>query len=154
MSDVATAMEHNIALPLSGLKCVIPSMKKNHEKIVIPSELNVWPHELKTARALAATGRVVEFIPKSNIAHQRTADVLIDGQKWEFKAPTANNLKAIERNLKRGRWQSSNIIFDSRRMKTLPDKVILREVTKQSSELSGIARLLYVDKHGQVIDVK
>ena len=129
-------------------------MKKDCGKIIIEPDLNVWPHELKTAEVLAASGYIVKFIPKSNIAHQKTADVLIDGLIWEFKAPTADNLKAIERNLKRGRWQSPNIVFDSRRMKALPDKAILREVTKQANALSGIARLLYVNKHGQIIDVK
>ena len=116
--------------------------------------LNVWPHEQKTAEALACAGYVVKFIRQSEIPYEKTADVLINGERWEFKAPTAANLKAIERNLKRGRWQSSCIVFDSRRMKGLPDKAILREVTKRAFEVPHVDKLLYVSKQGSVVDIK
>lgn len=75
------------------------------------------PHELKTAEALAEAGHVVEFVRRSEEKRAKSADALIDGVLWEMKAPTADNLKAIERNLKRGRWQSGSIVFDCRRMK-------------------------------------
>ena len=123
-------------------------------KIIIAAGLNVWDHELRTAEALANAGYTVEFVPESGIAYEKTADTLIDGVPWEFKSPTADNLKAVERNLKRGRWQSENLVFDCRRMKKLPDTAIQREVEKQAFLLSGIKRVLYIDKHGNVIDIK
>ena len=70
------------------------------------------------------------------------------------ESPTAGNLKAVERNLKRGRWQSENIIFDSRRMKKLPNAPIEREVRKQAFAVPRIKRLRYVNKRGQIIDIK
>ncbi len=39
-------------------------------------------------------------------------------------------------------------------MKKVPDEAIQREVRKQSNEVSGISRLLYINKHGKVIDIK
>ncbi len=129
-------------------------MTKHQGKITIEPGANVWPHELKTAQALAEFGFAVHFVKKSEVAYEKTADTFIDGVRWEFKAPTADNLKAIERNLKRGRWQSENIVFDCRRMKKLPDNAIKREVRKQAFTLSGIAKVLYVNKHGKVIDIK
>lgn len=129
-------------------------MTKHQGKIIIAPGLNIWPHEMRTAESLAEARHVVEFVRKSEVDHVKTADTLIDGESWEFKSPTAENLKAVERNLKRGRWQSKNIVFDCRRMKKVPDEAIQREVRKQSNEVSGISRLLYINKHGKVIDIK
>ena len=123
-------------------------------KIIIEPGTNVWEHELRTADALAKAGFIVTFIKKSDIEFEKTADTLIDGFLWEFKSPTADKLKAIERNLKRGRWQSENIVFDSRRMKKIPDHVIEHEVRKQAYTIPRISRLLYVNKHGRIIDIK
>ena len=122
--------------------------------VIIPPDVNVWPHELKTAESLACAGHVVEFVRRSETEHEKTADALVDGEIWEFKAPKSNKLKAVERNLKKGRWQSQNIVFDCRRMKGLPDEVIEREVRSQAHKVGRISRLIYVNKHGQIIDIK
>ena len=102
----------------------------------------------------AAIGKDVEFVRRNEGERMTSADAIIDGLIWEMKAPTADNLKAIERNLKRGRWQSENIIFDCRRMKKVPDAAIEREVRKQAFAIPRIKRLRYVNKHGQVVDIK
>ena len=128
-------------------------MVKRQGKIIIAPGLNIWPHELKTAEALAGAGYVVEFVKKSEIDFEKTADTLIDGIRWEFKSPTSDSLKAIERNLKRGRWQSENIVFDCRRMKKIPDQAIQREVRKQAQCIPGIKRVLFIDRHSKVIDI-
>lgn len=98
---------------------IIGRMTKLQGKITIEPGANIWPHELKTAQALAEGGFDVNFVKKSEVDYEKTADTFIDGAKWELKAPTADNLKAIERNLKRRRWQSENIIFDCRRMRVM-----------------------------------
>ncbi|QOS68842.1 hypothetical protein GS424_002950 [Eggerthella guodeyinii] len=129
-------------------------MGKRIGNIIIPGDVNVWPHESKTAQALARAGYDVEFVKKSDEAYATTADVLIAGRLWEMKSPTASSIKAVERNLKRARWQSGNIIFDSRRMKGLPDAAIERELRKWSSEINGISHVLFVNRHGAVVDIK
>lgn len=129
-------------------------MTKRIGTILIPGDVNVWPHESKTAQALARAGYDVEFVKKSDDPYATTADLLINGEPWEMKSPTASNIKAVERNLKRARWQSGNIIFDSRRMKGLPDAAVERELRKWSTELSGVAHVLFVNRHGAVIDIK
>lgn len=133
---------------------IIQCMNIKQGKIVIEPSTNIWPHELKTATALAKAGYTVTFVRKSEIDYEKTADVLIDEVRWEFKSPTADNLKAIERNLKRARWQSHNIVFDSRRMHRLPESAIRKEVHKQLEKIKGIDKLLYIDNHGNVIDMK
>lgn len=39
-------------------------------------------------------------------------------------------------------------------MKKLPDKAIQRKVRKQAFAISRVSRLLYINKHGEVIAVK
>lgn len=129
-------------------------MQKPVGNITIPGDANVWPHEYQTALALAKSGRSVVFIKKSESDHQSTPDILMDGLTWELKAPTASNIKAVERNLKRGRWQSSRIVFDSRRMKGIPDAAIERELRKHAFALKGIDRVLFVNRRGDVVDIR
>ena len=124
-------------------------------RIIIEPGLNVWPHEFKTAEALAAAGYTVEFIHKSNRPHVQTADVMMDYKRWEFKAPTASQLKAVERNLRRGLSQSVNLVFDSRRFKRVPDSAIERELRVCAfGRIKGLNHLLFVNREGVVIDIK
>lgn len=51
-------------------------MPKPKGKIIIRPGVNVWPHELRTAETLAAVGYTVEFVRKSDVAHQKTPDVI------------------------------------------------------------------------------
>ena len=127
-------------------------MKKNC-KIIIPDGVDVWPHELESAKILIRYGHIVEFLKAIDQKGKQTADCLIDDITWEIKAPKASNLKAVERNLKRGRWQSCRIIFDSRRMKYIPDKAIERELRKRFTEIKEIEKIKFINRHGQVIDI-
>lgn len=42
---------------------------------------------MRTAEALAKAGYVVEFVRKSEIDYEKTADTRFNGEKWEIKAP-------------------------------------------------------------------
>ena len=137
----------------SQLNCYNRRMQKSEGKIIIPSDINVWSHELKTAQTLAALGHTVEFIRKSNRERECSADVFIDNEKWEFKSPTGSTLKVVERNLKKARWQSNNVVFDSRRMKKIPDTAIARELSKWLHEMEGLKRIWFVDHHGIVVEI-
>lgn len=53
-------------------------------KIIIPNGIDIWPHELKTAQALAKSGFTVKFIQSTKIDHNKSPDVLINGLKWEI----------------------------------------------------------------------
>lgn len=132
---------------------IMAAMPNTAGKIIIAAGLNVWDHELRTAEALANAGYTVEFVQKSETDFERTADVLIDGIYWEMKAPKSGKLHMVEQNLRRALRQSPNVIFDSRRMKGLPDSAIERELRKWAKELASLRRLLFVGRHGIVIDM-
>jgi hypothetical protein len=128
--------------------------KKKIGKIIIPGDANVWPHEKVTAKSLALAGHDVEFIKAVNQENIATADVLLDGEKWEIKSPTGAKLSLVEKNLRRGSKQSDGIIFDSRRVKHLPDKAIARELSTQLKFINNVKRIKFVNRHGKVLDIK
>ena len=113
---------------------------KNNGEIRIPAGINVWKYELSTANALAKVGYVVEFLPTKDIKNAKSPDILMNGEKWELKAPKTDKLSAIERNLKRATKQSNNIVIDSRRLRKIHDSTVQ-------------AFLLFVNRKHQVIDI-
>lgn len=129
-------------------------MKKPIGSIKILGDVDVWPHEYRTAVALSRAGFNVTFIKKSDEDREKTPDLLIDGQLWEMKAPKASNARAIDRNLRRALRQSRRIIIDSRRMKDLPDATVERELRKHARDMRSIERLVFVNHRGEVIDIK
>lgn len=130
-------------------------MATREGKIIIQSGANVWPHELKTAEALAAAGYSVEFIRRSEEQRVTSADVIIGGVIWEMKAPKASNMKAVEKNLRKAMDQSDCAIFDSRRMKGIPDHAIERELRIcAAGRVKKLRRLLFVNRKSQVIGIK
>lgn len=129
-------------------------MKQPRGKIIIAPDLNVWPHEYETAKALAMAGMTVEFIRRSEEYRTTSADVIANGLIWKIKAPESDKAKVIEKNLRRALHQSKNVIFDARRMKKLPDMVIEREVRKWCCELRTIKHLIYVNRGGEVCIIK
>lgn len=133
---------------------IMIGMNQPRGKIIIAPDLNVWPHEYETAKALAMAGMTVEFIRRSEEYRTTSADVVIDGAAWEIKAPKAINPKAIERNLRKASHQAANIVFDARRMKGASDAVIERELRNGCAKVKAIKHLIYVTRHGTVIDIQ
>ena len=131
------------------------AQKKAKGTVIIAADANVWEHELATAQTLANEGYTVTFIRKSTKPRQHSADIYIDGIAWEMKSPISPKKKAIEKNLREATEQSNHIIFDARRMKRLPDHAIEQEVRVCAyKRIRKIERLIYVNKHGNVINIK
>lgn len=123
-------------------------------RIVIHNGVHPWPHEIKTAEALSNDGHTVVFISKSEIKHEKSADIFLDDIAYEMKSPTSSRLSAIERNIKKAMSQSMNIIFDSKRMKNVKDSQVLHELKKQLGNNRKIESLLFVDKKRRVHKLK
>lgn len=129
-------------------------VRKHNGEVRIPAEAgDVWEHEILTARALAKAGYIVEFLPAKNHNDSKSPDILMDGAKWEIKAPKTDKMSAIERNLKRATKQSGNIIIDSQRLSKLQDRSIQRFLVKKFKEQKTIKQLLFVNRRRETIDI-
>lgn len=80
--------------------------------------------------------------------------VNVNGMLWEMKSPTADNIRAISRNVRKAMHQSHNIVIDSYRVKRVPDAAIERELRKTVNELRSIRHLKFVNRKREVIDIK
>lgn len=118
-----------------------------------PAGINVWRHELLTADALATAGYIVEFLPTKDIKNTKSPDVLMNGEKWELKAPKTDKLSAIERNPKRATKQSSNIVIDSHRLRKIRDSTVQAFLLQKLKQQKTIKKLLFVNRKHQVIDI-
>ena len=119
-------------------------------KVVTPADANPWPHEQKVAKILALAGHYVEFIPETNL---KTPDIYLDATMYEIKSPITNNPKKIIRNVKRALEKCPNVIIDSSRVKGLNDQIILITLKNKTKDLPKLKKLLFVNKHGHVIDI-
>ncbi|MBQ9003379.1 MAG: hypothetical protein IJ087_16140 [Eggerthellaceae bacterium] len=125
-------------------------MEKRQGTITAPGELNILPHEMATARALADAGYDVEFMPRTQGKRVKSADLVANGVVWELKSPTSGNIRVVQKHIRAALHQSRDIVFDSRRMKGLSDVVVEREVRKWAASLAYVRRMLYVARNGRV----
>lgn len=122
-------------------------------KVIVPAHIEVWPHEFKTAQALAAAGSTIEFLRRSEGAGVKPADIIMNGVAWEMKAPRTANLKKIQRVLRRASSQSRNVIIDCIRLDGLSDDAVERELRKLKPLVKSVKRIILVTKTRTVIDI-
>lgn len=123
-------------------------------KSYVPAHVNVLPHEMDTARALADAGYNVEFVRRSEGNRVTSADLVLDGVTWEVKSPTSDNIRVVQKHIRAALHQSRDIIFDSRRMTKLSDETIMHEVRKWVNSLPYVRRLMYISRNGEVVKIK
>ena len=71
-----------------------------------------------------------------------------------MKAPRSNKASAVDKNVRKALHQAKRVVFDSRRMKSIPDATVERELRKSAATLRSMRHLLFVNRKGQVIDIK
>jgi hypothetical protein len=128
--------------------------KRRRGQLIIPEGIKPYPkpHEIYTARVLVDDGHTVIFLNPDNRKGAKTADIELDGERWELKSPTGG-LGAIERNLKRGSKQSCNIVFDCRRMKIKSNDAIKRELITRLKLQKQISKIIFISRYGKIIDI-
>lgn len=128
-------------------------MKNAMGNITIPANCDVWPHEMRTAKALAAAGYDVAFVQCVSGDKVKTPDIQMDGVLWEMKCPETSQLKSLQRVLRRASQQSPNVLIDSARMKGVGDQAVERELRRLKPLVRAVRRLILVNKARDVIDL-
>ena len=68
-----------------------------------------------------------------------------------MKAPRAATLGVVERNLRRAAKKSRNVVFDSRRIKKIPDAAIERELSVQLKSVKKIDAVKFINRHAKLL---
>lgn len=76
----------------------------------------------------------------------RIGNIAIPGDAEVLPHERAHRRRALQ--------QSPRVVFDCRRMKSLPDAVVERELRKYASELRSLKHLILVNHRGEVIDIR
>lgn len=113
--------------------------------------IKLHEHEEKTILFLLQRGYSVELIAPTGIS--RTPDIILDGARWEMKAPEGDTKWTISRNLNKGRGQSNKIIVDLRRCKRTDEKC-LREIQNYFSASRSISEILVITKKQRAVVYK
>lgn len=118
------------------------------DRITVPEGLIIAPHEMRTARALAESGLDVSFRPLTHEHGVKNPDARIDGEDWEFKAPTGSSPRnTIADQFKRARKQARRLVLDLRRS-GLPDDVALPQIEARFKGQERIIDLIVIDHRG------
>ena len=111
--------------------------------------MNLEKHEYETVLFLTEQGFDVELIPPQN---SKTADLIMDGQIWEMKCPRGSGNRTIEKLFQKALHQSTNLIFDLRKIALLGEKA--RQQTVRQFKLRRSARrLIIITKAGKLLDL-
>ncbi|MEG0322936.1 MAG: hypothetical protein RR619_02995, partial [Raoultibacter sp.] len=70
------------------------------------------------------------------------------------KAPKSNTASAVDKNVRKALHQAKCVIYDSRRMRNVHDSTIERELRKSAAILRSMRHLVFINRHGEVIDIK
>ena len=71
-----------------------------------------------------------------------------------MKTPRGAMLDVVDRNLRRAAKKSRNVIFDSRRIKSIPDTAIERELTTRLKTIAKIDKIIFITRHAKIIDIE
>jgi hypothetical protein len=111
----------------------------------------VKPHEQATAERLARAGHDVEFIPRRDTG--KSADAFVDGELWEFKAPTGNGSQTVVGLIRSGREQSSRIVIDLSNSELTVEQA-MQQIDYSLRRYDGLTAIRVITKNGQIIDRK
>lgn len=137
-------------LPVENF-AILNFMKKRGK--IIPNGVVLKTHENATVVFLTEQGHDIELIPKVNIEGVHTPDILMEGIRWEMKAPIGEGNQLMENTIQRALKQSQNVIVDLRRTKRHQTKC-LRELRKQFDSKKDLQRLRIIAKGGKILDFK
>ena len=118
---------------------------------IIPNGVILEKHEYKTILLFTEMGHDVELIPKSDTKGIHTPDIIMDGLKWEIKAPKGDGRWVIMNTLQNAQRQSENVIIDLRRIK-LPQDKCLAALEREFVHSKKLKRMKVITKAHKLLE--
>ena len=113
--------------------------------------VHLQEHEWQTVKYFLENGKDIILLPKSNIKNFRIADIIMDGEPWEIKAPKGNGRYTAQNILQDAAGQSRNVIIDLHRCKMNDDNAKAR-FEREFVNSKTIKRMKIIDKSRKMID--
>ena len=127
-------------------------MNNLHKKGTIkPNGVILEAHELATVVFFTELGYDIELIPRSNIEGLHLPDIIMDGLKWEIKAPKGDGRWVIMNTLQNAQRQSENVIIDLRRIK-LPQDKCLAALEREFVHSKKLKRMKVITKAHKLLE--
>lgn len=114
---------------------------------IVLNGVELEEHEYETVLFLASKGKDIELILRSRTPHLKNPDFYMDGLIWEAKSPVINGRRALERLFYRASTQSSNLVFDLRRLKG-KDEAAVRTIEACFSKTRRVRNMYIIMKNG------
>ena len=130
----------------------MPRKAQHHPKIQNHSsavQVALEDHEIETINFLIKRGEKIEIIVPSYTPKNTNPDILMRGVIWEMKSPIVNNDNSISRLFYHALAQSTNLIFDLRRLKK-SDQKPHNQLMKLATKSRRLNQILIIRKNGQV----
>jgi hypothetical protein len=125
-----------------------------HKGRITFNDVILEKHELRTVVFLSEKcGYNIELLPPSQRKGDKTPDMIMNGLKWEMKAPRGKGRWLIENTLQKSVKQSPNVIIDLTRIKIKQERC-LPEIEKQFARSRGLKQLVVITKSRRIIDLK
>lgn len=134
----------------AGLKWFVSSPGE----VVIAPGVEVWPHQLKCAQALAASGDIVRFLRGEEEGLESVPSIYIAGSRWVLCSPEINDGSHVRKVLRKALSREPRIVFDAQRVKGLSDAEVVWELAFQAELIKQIEHLKFITHDREVVDVK
>jgi hypothetical protein len=128
-----------------------PNIKYGRGSYFVPAGRKLWPHEIKSAEALAGAGYTVKFLDEAG--DKTVPDAEINGMLYELKSPKTDKLNQIQNNLKKANRKTPYIIIESCRIIKLPDSKVQKYLAQRFGEQRTIRGLLYINRRREIVDI-
>lgn len=129
-------------------------MTKPEGNIIIHPDTNVWPHEMRTAKAFASRGHDVFFPEVDDNDYHNSPDAVIFDLIWEMKSPRSPKMSKVLKVVREAVHQSPNVIYDSQRIKNLTDAQVERELRRIAPMLKALKNLIFVNRKRRITVIK
>ncbi len=118
---------------------------------LIQNGVHMQDHEFQTVKLLLAQGYNIELIPPSQIKGLRMPDIIMNGMRWEIKAPQGNGKYTVQNTIQNAARQSCNIIIDLHRCR-IPEEKAIRDFINEYTKSRYVRRMKIIRKNNEILD--
>jgi len=127
-------------------------MSKRTIDVLIPDGYKLGAKEREAAWILANHYKTIVHILRPSKGYmEKTADFLIDNERYELKTPTSPQVRTIEKHIRLATKQSENVIIDSRKTK-ITEKRMTEICIDRLAHIKKLRKIVLIVDKKKVLD--